>query len=69
MVFFTLESQFYLKNGQKKEENDTFLSIRSRRKTEQCYYQDICSWKRDSFSSEVKITRRIVWLKILKKES
>ena len=31
------------------------------------YHNDISRWKRDSFSSEVKIVRGIVWLKMLKR--
>ena len=33
MVFYTLVLQFFLKNGQKKKENDTFLRKKNRRKT------------------------------------
>ena len=28
----------------------------------------MCRWERDSFSSEVKITKWIVWIKISKKK-
>ena len=40
--------------GKRKEKDDTHLRKKNKRKTEQCYYKDICSWKRDSFSSEVE---------------
>ena len=41
--------------------------IKKQKKTKQCYHNDICRWKRDRFSSEVKIIRGIVSIKILKK--
>ena len=44
----------------RKQEDDTFLNKKGRIKTKQCCHNDICRWKRDSFSSEVKITRGIV---------
>ena len=33
---------------------------KNRKESKQCYNNDICRWKRDSFSSEVEITRGIV---------
>ena len=62
---YTLVLQFYEKNGQKK--NDTYAR-KNRTKTKQCYHNDICGSKKDSFSSDVEITREIVWIKMLKRE-
>ena len=59
MVFYTLALQFYFKNGEKKEGN-TFLRKKNRRKMKQCYHNDISRLKRDNFSSEVEITRKII---------
>ena len=53
---------------ERKKEDDTILQKKYRQKTKQCYHNDICRCKRDSFSSEVEITRGIVWIKILKRE-
>ena len=47
----------------KKEEYDK----KNRMKTKQCYHNNACRWKRDSFSSEVEITKGILWIKICKK--
>ena len=47
--------------GKRKKGDDVFLSKQNGET------RDICRWKRDSFSSEVEITREIVWIKILKK--
>ena len=54
------------KKGKRKKEDDTSLNKKTERKAKQCYHNDTCRWKRDSLSSEVKIARRIVWVKILK---
>ena len=58
-----------LKKWAKKMEegDDAFLRKKSRRKTKQYYHNtsdittnsDTCRWKRDTFSSEVEITRGI----------
>ena len=53
--------------GKNKKENDTFLRKENRTKTKQCYHDDTCRWNTDSFSSEVEITKGIVWIKIFKK--
>ena len=34
-----------------------FGGNKAKEKSKQCYHDDICRWKRDSFSSEFKITR------------
>ena len=52
----------------RKGEDDTFLRKKNRAKAKQCYHNDICWWKRASFSNEVEITRGIVWKKIYKKK-
>ena len=41
---------------------------KSRTKSKQCYHNDICECKRDSFSSEVEIASGIVRIKMLKRE-
>ena len=71
---FTLWFYNLLKKiGKRKTEDDTFLRKRNRRKTKQCYHNDICRWKRDSPSNEVKITtgiaRKHVKNKFLKKSN
>ena len=44
------------------------LSVEKKQiKKRQCYHTDISWWGRNSFSSEVKITRGVVWIKIFKK--
>ena len=48
---------FINKMGKRKNEDDAFLSKETGEKTKQCYHNDICRWKRKSFSSEVEITR------------
>ena len=69
MAFYTLDLQFYQKKmGKKKKGDDSLLRKKNRRKAKQCWYNDICRWEKDSFSSEVEITRGIVWIKILKKK-
>ena len=37
--------------GKRKEEDSTLLmkKKKNRRKVKECYYNDICGWKRDSF--------------------
>ena len=66
---FTLWFYSFFKNGQKKIRR-WYLSVeKNRKKAKQCYHNDICRWKRDSFSSEVEITRGIVWIKISKKQN
>ena len=52
----------------KKKKDDTFLRKKSRRKAKQCYHNDICRWKRDSFSDELEISVGIVCIKISKKK-
>ena len=52
----------------KKKEDDTFLRKKNRRKPKQCYHNDICRWKRNSFSDELEISGGIVCIKILKKK-
>ena len=46
--------------GKNKKQNDTFLSKKNRRKTKQFYHDQTCRGNTDSFSSEIKITERIV---------
>ena len=58
--------------GKKKKKKRWYLSDKKKqnKNIKYCYYNDICRWKRDSFSNEVEITRGIVWLlkkRILKK--
>ena len=48
------------KRAKTKKEDDTFLSKKAGGKTKQCYHNDICRWKGDSFSSEVEITMVVV---------
>ena len=55
-MFYILVLEFYLKNWQKKKEDDK----KSRRKTKKWYDNDICRWTRDGFSSKVKITKGAV---------
>ena len=43
-----------------------FWEKKPEEKSKQCYHNDICGWKRYSFSSKVEIRREIVWIKILK---
>ena len=50
----------------KRKKDDTFLIKKTGGKIKQCYHDDMCRWKRDSFSSEVEVTREIVWIKISK---
>ena len=45
MVFYALVLQFYLKNGQKKKEDDTFLSKKTVEKVDFCR----CKLQRESF--------------------
>ena len=59
MVFFTLWFyNFIEKIGKKKKV--TPVEGRYRRKTKQCYHNDICRWKKDSVPTEVETTRGIV---------
>ena len=51
---------FINKIGKNKEDDDNFLRKKSRRKAKQYYHNDICRWKKDNFSNEVKITGGIV---------
>ena len=60
MMFYAFGFTILLEKWEKKEYDDAFLRKTSRRKTKQCYHNNICRWKRDSFSSEVKILRGIV---------
>ena len=69
MVFYTFGFTVFLKKGQKKKRKwylSNWKKKKNRGKTKQCYHDDICRWKRGSFSSKVEITRGIVWIKILK---
>ena len=45
--------------GKRIKEDDTFLMKKNKRK-KNCYNNNIYGWKRDSFSSEVEITRGII---------
>ena len=57
--------------GKRKVEDHTFWEKKKKKKQkkkEKVYHNDTCRWKRDSFSSEVEITREIVWIKILSKK-
>ena len=57
---FTLWFYNFIQKMDKKNEDDNFLRKKNRRKTKYCHHNDICRWKRDSFSNEVEITRGIV---------
>ena len=54
MLFSTLVSQCYFKNGQN-EKGRRYVSEekKTEEKSKQCYRNDICSW--DSFSSNLKL--------------
>ena len=39
--------------GKNKKEDDTFLR-KKKRKTKQCYREDICRWNRGRFSNKVE---------------
>ena len=67
MILYTLVLQFYFKNEQKQKTKWYLSEQKNRRKTKQCYHNDICRWNRDSFSSKVEITRGIVLNKYVKK--
>ena len=43
-----------------KKKDDTFLRKKNNKNIKYCYYNDICRWKRDSFSNEVDVLRGIV---------
>ena len=60
MVFYTLVSQFYLKNGEKGKREWYISEEKNGRKIKQCQDNDIFTCKRDSFSRDAEITRRIV---------
>ena len=54
----------FIKNTGKRKKRWYLSEEKSRRTTKYCYYNDIYQWKRDIFSSEVEITRGIVWINI-----
>ena len=43
------------KKWAKEKKGDIFLREKKTRKTKQCCHNDICRWKRNSFSIEVEI--------------
>ena len=38
--------------GKRKKEDNTFLRKKREEKAKHCYYNDICRWRKDSFSGE-----------------
>ena len=52
--------------GKRKKKMTQFWQKKAEEKQKH-YYNDICWWERDRFSSEVEIGKWIVWIKILKK--
>ena len=65
---FTLWFHNFIKKlGKRKKEDDIFLKRKNNRKTKQCCYNDTCRLKKDSFLSEVEISKEIVWINIFKK--
>ena len=53
----------------RRKDYNTFFRKKNRRKINQYYHNEICTWKRDSFSSEIEITRGNRLNKDIKKEN
>ena len=67
MMFHFLVSQFYLKNGQEKKENDTVLKKKAEEKQNSATTMTSVDGKRTVFPKKVEITREIFLKSILKK--
>ena len=67
MVFYTLVLKFHLKNGQKKMKMIPFWG-KKQTENKTVTIMVFVDGKRDSFSNEIKFTRGMVWIKILKKK-
>ena len=58
---FTLWFHNFIKKlGKRKKEDDIFLKRKNNSKTKQCCYNDTCRLKKDSFLSEVEVSKEIV---------
>ena len=69
MAFYTLDLQFYQKKwAKRKKEMTPFYGKKTEEKQNSADIMISVDGEKDSFSSEVKITRGIVWIKILKKK-